>query len=574
MGSKGVNIEERIAAARGEIPADLLIKNCKVVNVFSGAINDVPVAVFSGRIVGFGDYEAREVIDGKGGFLLPGFFDGHVHLESSMVTPAEFALGVVPHGTTTVVCDPHEIANVLGMDGINYILESSRHIPLNLFIMLPSCVPATTMETSGAKLSAMELSYFLQHERVLGLGEVMNFPGVVQRDKDLMEKIVMSSGRRMDGHCPKLTGKDLCAYAIAGIKSDHESTTVEEGLEKLGLGIYLMIREGTTAKNLDALLPIVTEINSPRCFFVTDDRHPNDILNEGHMDHILRRAVAKGLNPITAIQMVTINPARYFHISDIGAIAPGGIADMVIVDDLKDFRVSRVLKDGQTVAIDGELLAPRTEPKVSVPRGTININWANPLNFAIRAEKDTALVIGIIPGQIMTKRLVKKVKTDDGVCISDTDGDILKIAVVERHRASGRIGLGFVQGFGIKRGAVASSIAHDSHNIVIIGENDLDMETALTQVAKQGGGQAVVANGEVVASVPLPIAGLMSEESLSSVKGRVERTLAAVHDLGSPLHNPLMSMSFLALPVIPELKISDLGLIDVNRFARVGLFDI
>lgn len=571
-------LEDVIAVARGERPADLLLRGGRVVNTLTGEIVEADVAICGGRVVGTSpgwvgdaDYQAKEVVDLGGSYVCPGFVDAHVHLESSMVHPAEYARAVVPRGTTAVVADPHEIANVFGLYGIRYMMESSEGVPLDVYVMASSCVPATHMETSGATLSAGDLSLLLHDERVLGIAEMMNYPGVLFRDPAVMEKIVIAGDRPIDGHAPLLSGKDLNAYVVSGIGSDHECTTVDEAREKLGLGMRIFIREGTTARDLAALLPLVTPLNARRCAFCTDDRHPADLLNEGHIDSIVRQAIKLGCPPVTAIQMATLNPAEYFRLYHVGAVAPDFVADLIVFDDLQAPVARQVYKAGQLVAQDGELL-PTVLPARRIPiRSSVNVDWLS-IDFKIPAEGDRIKVIGVIPDRIVTKKLVEPARIENGLAVADPVRDILKMAVVERHMASGNVGLGFVQGVGLKRGAMASSVAHDAHNIVVIGTNDEDMMTACIEIVRMRGGQAVVADDEVLAALPLPIAGLMSEEPLEKVREGNEALARAAADLGCQLRDPMMAMAFLALPVIPALKLTDKGLVDVEKFDFVSLF--
>lgn len=568
-----MQLEELIQVARGEVEVDLLLKNAQVVNVFSGNIHPADVAIHQSYIVGLGGYRARQIIDLQGQYLCPGFIDGHVHIESSMLRVPEFARVVVPQGTTTVICDPHEIANVLGLDGIRYMLESSKYTPFSVYVMLPSCVPATDMETAGSKLTAEDLAAMLGSEWVLGLGEVMNYPGVIFCDWEVLNKIKVATGRVIDGHAPGLSGRDLCAYIAAGIGSDHECTTVEEAREKLQLGMHIMIREGTTARNLEALLPIVTRSNASNCMFVTDDRHLPDLLNEGHMNFVIRKAVQLGLDPIIAIQMATINTARYFGLKDKGAIGPGMRADLVVLDNLKDFNIQMVFRGGQMVAKEGKLLPLAHKPKDVPIRSSMNINWQVSDDFRLPAAGKWAKVIGILPNEIVTDNLLEEVKNVDGFAVADVERDILKLAVIERHLASGNMGLGFVKGLGLKQGALASSVAHDSHNLVIVGTNDTDMLIAAHEVERLRGGLVAVADGQVLASLPLPIAGLMSDRPYEEVNAALNNLLTVAHELGSDLHDPFMTLSFLALPVIPSLKLTDRGLVDVTQFKFVPLFE-
>jgi adenine deaminase len=439
--------------------------------------------------------------------------------------------------------------------------------------MLPSCVPATDMETAGSKLSSEDLGAMWRSEWVLGLGEVMNYPGVIFRDWQVLNKIKVAEGRPIDGHAPGLSGRDLCAYVAAGIGSDHEATTAAEAREKLQLGMHIMIREGTTARDLEALLPAVTPSNASRCMFVTDDRHLPDLINEGHMNFLLRKAIGLGLNPITAIQMTTINPARYFGLTDKGAIGPGMRADLVVLDDLQEFKPRMVFRGGNMVAQDGHLLPLKEKPKDVPLRSSMNINWSKTGDLELPVQGTRAKVIGVNPDSIVTESLLEEVKSQDGLAVADVQRDILKMAVIERHLASGNVGLGFVKGLGLKRGALGSSVAHDSHNLVLVGTNDADMLLAAREIERMRGGLAVVAEGRVLAQLPLPIAGLMSEEPFEKVNEKLLELLDAAHELGSSLHDPFMTLSFLALPVIPSLKLTDKGLVDVTQFKFVPLFE-
>jgi len=539
--------------------------------VLSGEIHPADIAIYGGQVVGWGGYQARQVVDLGGKFVCPGLIDAHVHLESSMVQPAEFSRAVLPHGTTAVVCDPHEIANVLGLAGVRYILDASAGLPLHVYVMAPSCVPATHMETAGAELTAVDIEAILAHDRVLGLAEMMNFPGVLFRVPAVLEKIKIAGNRPVDGHAPGLSGLDLNAYIAAGVRSDHECTDLDEAHEKLRRGMHIFIREGTTARNLHALLPLVTPANAHLCHFCTDDRHPDTLLREGHIDDLVRKAIAWGLDPVTAVQMASINTADYFGLRGVGVVAPGYRADLLVLDDLDRVQVAQVYAAGRLVAERGRfLLSPADLPRVPI-QPSVHVDLSV-LDFAIPAGEGSARVIGVIPEQVVTDDLRLEPTVVDGHVASDPARDLLKMAVVERHRGTGNVGLGLVKGVGLKRGAIASSVAHDSHNIVVIGASDAEIRAAVAAVADMGGGQVAVADGEIRAACPLPIAGLMSDRPLEEVRDQAAALTAAAHALGCTLPDPLMTMSFLALPVIPALKLTDKGLVDVGKFDFVPLF--
>lgn len=575
------DLTQRIRVASGRGKADLLLRNGRVIDVFSCQIERKDVAIWQGLIVGFGDYSAREVIDLEGAFLSPGLIDGHVHVESSLVTLPHFARSVVVRGTTTVVIDPHEIANVLGRDGIRLMAESAAGLPLNVFLMIPSCVPATGLETSGASLGARDLKTLLNEPWALGLAEMMNFPGVIDADPKVLKKIEAAKGKRIDGHAPLLSGKGLYAYISAGIRSDHECTTLKEAREKLASGMWIMIREGTAARNLKDLLPLVTPENSRRFLFVTDDRHPRELIEEGHIDFLVRKAIEAGLSPLSAIQMATLNAAEYFKLEGLGAIAPGYRADLVTFDHLSSLQVDKVFKDGVLVAKEGRLLHEPCEGWTNNPLGakgyskarrTIRIGELSKKNLILRSSVPFAKVIQVIPGQILTQKSLKQVVLKEGIALPHVKEDILKIVVIERHKGTGNVGIGFVQGFGLKRGAIGSSVAHDSHNLVVVGTSDEEIWVAIKAIERMGGGLVVVSEEEIRSAVELPVAGLMAELSVSEMDERLSRLNRAAKELGSRLDDPFMVLSFLSLPVIPELKITDKGLVDVNRFKIVSVF--
>ncbi len=569
-------LKKRISVARREIPGDLVLKGAMVVNVFTGDIQDNDIAISEGVIAGVGpDYHGKDEVDIEGKWVVPGLIDGHIHIESSMLIPSRLAAALLPHGTTTIVSDPHEIANVMGIDGIHFMLEESRSIPFDIFFMASSCVPATHLETAGATLSASDLSGLKEEPRILGLAEVMNFPGVLMGNEQVLEKIALFKDEVVDGHCPSLKGYDLQAYLAAGIRSDHETVNRLEGLEKVQSGMMLMIRDGTTAKNLEELLPLVNTNNSRRFCFVSDDLHAEDILKRGHLNFTVKKAVKSGLDPVTAIRFVTLNPAEYFGLRDRGAVAPGFKADLVVLNALEKFEVASVYKDGRLVSDYGTLVnfpAEKGEMPL-VGSKTFNIAPFTSDSFKIPHPGGKAKVIEIIPGQIVTRMIYKNVKSKDNWVAPDIESDILKLCVVERHNATGNIGLGLVRGFGLKHGAIASSVAHDSHNVIVVGVSDEAICRAVEVVRDMGGGLAAVSGDrKVVAEMPLEIAGLMSGQQLETVVKQLHAVKEAAASLGCSVEEPFMALSFLALPVIPEIKLSDRGLVDVNRFEIVSLF--
>jgi len=562
---------DRIRSARGAGEADLVITNCFLLDVLSGRVHPGTVAVSGGWIVGLdGGYKAARTMDLGGRYLAPGLIDAHVHLESSMVTVPQFASAVVPRGTTTVITDCHEIANVMGIDGINYMLDCAAEAPLDVFVMLPSCVPATPLETSGAVLEAADLEPLLGEPRVIGLGELMNYPGTIAGAPEVLAKLKLFGGRPIDGHAPGLTGNDLSAYIAAGPDSDHECTTAAEAEEKLQKGMYVFMREGTGARNLLDLLPVANADNSRRCCLCTDDSHPTDLLGRGHIDSLLRMAVGAGVSPLRAVQMATLNTATRFGLSSRGALAVGYRADMVVFDDLESFGVSTVFKDGRVVTTDGALTeAPGEQRSVA---SSFNVAGFGANRLRLRATGKRARSIVVEPGQIVTGTSLTPVAVQDGFAEADPQEDLMKIAVVERHGGTGNVAVAFVRGFKLRAGALASSVAHDSHNVVVVGCTDADMTAAVERIVAMGGGQVVVVGGEVKAELALPIAGLMSPLTVEEVARGVETLNRAAGDLGCALDDPFMTMSFLALPVIPELKLTDKGLVDVGRFEIVGPF--
>lgn len=563
---------QRIAVARGGVPAQLVLRNAQLVNVLSGEIYLTDIVIADGDIVALErGYEAEQVIDLDGKYVCPGFIDAHVHIESSLCTPPEFSRTVLAHGVTSVVTDPHEIANVLGLEGIRFMLERAKHGPINMFVMASSCVPATEMETSGARLEAEDLAPLLSDPWVLGLAEVMNYPGVIYGDEGMIDKLELFSDRVLDGHSPAVRGKPLNAYVAAGIGSDHECTTVEEALEKLRLGLTIFIRQGTTTHNLLPLLPLIKPENYSRICFCTDDRVPASLLDEGSIDHMVRVAIANGVDPITAIRLGTINTANYFRLYHLGAIAPGRRADLIVFSDLHDLRAEQVYRGGVLAAENGHTVLPKPALRKLDLRSTMNVA-PGALDLRIPALSARMRVIGGSDEQVVTPRHEEDVKNVAGEAVADPDRDILKMVVVERHRASGNTGKAFIKGFGLKRGALAGSIAHDHHNLVIIGADDASMQRAAQAVIEMGGGLVVCEGDEVLATLALPVAGLMSEAPIEAVRRDYDALTTAAQQLGSPMRDPFMAMSFMALEVIPYLKLTDVGLVDVELFKVVDLF--
>src|SRR6266516_5220581 len=570
-------LQRRIQIARSQQPADLVLRNARLVNVCSGECYPADVALADGLVVGIsapGDvYHGRQERDLQGRWLAPGLIDGHMHIESTMLLLSEFTHIVTPRGVTAVMLDPHEFANVMVVDGIRYVLEASRGLPLSAYVMLSSCVPASSFESPYRVLMADDLLPLLADERVLGLAEMMNMPGVLQGDEQVLAKIVATrkQGRVVDGHAPGLSGSDLCAYATAGVMSDHECTTIEEARQRIRLGMWLMIREGSAARNMDILLPLIKELHPPRVFFVTDDRDPQDLTTRGHIDSMVRRAIELGLDPVEAIRLASYNTAQYFRLYNRVAIAPNFIADLVVLDDLNTFQVESVYKGGKLVAQGGRLLVEVPTVTFTGVTGTVHIGNISEDDLRIAGKPGPIEIVGIEPGQITTQHLQEEAPLRDGEIVADPSRDLLKLVVIERHHASGSIGLGIVKGFGLRKGALASSVAHDAHNLVIAGVSDRDILQAAQVLEEMGGGFACVVDGEVRASVPLPYGGLVSPLPAAELVQQLNVLDAAAAELGCTLDHPSMTLSFLSLSVIPSLKLTDQGLIDVEKFRLVPL---
>lgn len=566
------DLKSLVRAARGDAPADLLLHNAQLVNVYSGEIYPADVALLGDRIIGIGEgYAAHKEIDLKGSYLAPGLIDAHVHIESAMVGVRQFAAAVVPRGVTAVVADPHEITNVLGLDGIRYMFDQAKYGQLSMYVMVPSCVPSTHLATAGAYLEAKDIAALQNDRWVLGLAEMMNYPGLVNEDQGVLDKIEAFKTRVLDGHAPGLSGLPLNAYVAAGIGSDHECTTVAEAQEKLRLGMYILMREATNAHDLANLLPLITPDNARRICFCTDDRHPGDLLDQGSVDYLVRTAIRSGVDLVTAIRMATLNTAEWFRMYDRGGIRPGNRADLIVFDDPEAFDVRLVVRDGQVVAEDGTLLPFNVPERPSYLRGSMNINW-HTVNFTIPAEGRRAHVIGVVPDQLVTEDRVLEIPATSGVAKPDPERDIIKMAVIERHMATGNVGKGFVQGLGLRRGAIASTIAHDHHNLIVAGTDNISLTTAAAAVADMGGGLAVADGIRILGRLPLPVAGLMSTKPITEVRRQLDEVISAARSLGSELHDPFMALGFLALEVIPHLKLTDQGLVDVDKFQFVPLW--
>ncbi len=573
-GNRIQRIKKRARLAAGEGRVELVLRGGKVVNVFNGKIEEKDIAIDGGKVIGLGSYVGEKEVDLKGATVVPGFIDAHMHMESTLVTPEQMARILVPRGTTTVIADPHEIANVCGLEGIRYMIEAAEQTPLTGFFMLPSCVPATPFEHAGAVLKADDLAQMMTHPKVLGLGELMNYPGAISGDDDVMEKVHLFKDKIIDGHGPELTGKALNAYVINGVQTEHECTTVAEMEERLGLGMYIAIREGSAARNLEALIRGVTPRNAHRCLFCTDDKHPEDILVEGHIDFNVRKAIALGLDPILAVQMATINTARCYGLKDIGAIAPGYDADFAVVSDLEALNIQAVYKKGVKVAEGGTAYFDVAPVATGAVEKTVRCSKVRPEDFELKLAGDVVNVIGITPKSIVTQHVVRRVYQDAEGCFqSNPKIDVVKIAVVERHGKTGDIGIGLVENFNLKGGSIATSIAHDSHNLIVIGDNDADMALAVNRLIDMDGGIVVTSQGEVRAELALKIGGLMSDAPMEEVSSALKVLRREAHEtLGIPKTlEPFMTLSFLALPVIPELKITDQGYFDVTRFEKIAV---
>lgn len=565
------NLKSLISVAKGEHPADLLITNAKIINVFSGEIEEGNIAVTGEYIAGIGDYASgKDIHDAQGKYVIPGYINAHVHIESSMLDVAEYALTVVPRGTLGIVTDLHELANVLGIEAFDYVASVCENLPLDFYFMAPSCVPATNLETSGAVIDISALEDILKKPGVIGLGEMMNYPGVLNKDDNVLKKLEMFQGHIIDGHAPGLGGKDLSAYISAGIYSDHECVTLEEAREKLAKGMYIMMREGSSEKNLESLVPLVNDKNYHRCMLVTDDRNVFSLKQEGDMDWAVYRAVSLGLDPVRAVQLATINPAQYLGLKNVGAISPGYFANMIILSDFENMQTEEVFYRGLLVGVGKE---PNFTPRVgraSQPINTIRVKEFDISELALKPAGAEMPVINIIPDQIVTKKTMEKPKLENGFVVADIERDILKIVVVERHKKTGNIGVGLIKGYGLKKGAIASSVAHDSHNIIVVGTNDGDIVKAINEVKAMQGGLVVVLDGQVIGAMALPLAGILSLEPAGVAVAQLDDIETLVKEMGVSVESPFTLLSFMALPVIPEIRITDKGIVDVNKFEIIA----
>ena len=567
-----MNKKHLIRVAQGLEPADLVLKNAEVFHVYTGEFILCDIAIADGYIAGTGSYFGIEEIDMQGRYITPGFIDAHVHIESSMLTPYQFAKAALPCGVTTIVTDPHEIANVCGAKGIQYMLDATEQLPLNVYFMLPSCVPATDFEDSGAVLLAEDLEPFMEHPRVLGLAEVMNAPGVLQQDENVMAKLEMAGKGRIDGHAPGLTSSQLMGYAAAGITTDHECITKEQALDRLRAGIKVMLREGSAAKNMRGLLPTVNPDTAPYFMFCADDKIPAELLDSGYINYMVKTAIEEGVSVANALQIATINAARHYGIKDAGAILPGRRADLLVFDNLDEWKPRQVYKDGRLAVDNGRLLQEGRNCDSSSLEHTVNLAPVTVESFRLPLKTEMANVIGLVPYQIVTNKAVLSVKRVDGCAVSDVENDILKLAVLERHHATGNIGLGLVKGFGLKRGALASTVGHDSHNLIVIGTNDEDMLAAVQELQRIGGGICIAEDGQIRGVLPLPVGGLMTNEPALMVAKQQAEMISLAREMGVPeFYSPFLTLAFLSLPVIPSLKLTDRGLVDVDSFKFIPL---
>ncbi len=559
-----------VKMARGKKKAELVLKNCSVVNVFTGMIDKGDIAISDGIILGIGEYRGEKEIDCKHHHVVPGLIDGHVHIESSLMTPPGFAKAVMPKGTTTVIADPHEIANVCGLDGISYMLKASMHCPLDVFVMLPSCVPSTDFENAGAILDAKDLQTLMDEEKVLGLGEMMNYPGVFLGNESVHEKLLAFQKRTIDGHAPGVSGKDLNSYILSGVETDHECVDYKELEEKVSKVMYIHLREGSATRNVAELCRGITPTNSRRLMFCTDDKHPTDIVQEGHINYNIRLAIENGINPITAIQMATINTAQCYGLKHTGAIAPGYKADLIVLDDLDVFKVRDVYKDGVLVSQNGKACFEQDKFEDTSVQNTIHLKDKQTIQLDMALNSEYVKVIGLKEDSIITKKVIRKVDVIHGEFSNNPKVDILKLAVIERHKQTGNIGLGLVEGFGLRGGAIGLTIAHDSHNMIVIGDNDQDMKLCVDKLIELTGGICIVQDGEVSASLQLEVGGIMTDAPLEEVTTKLSELEVIARAMGVPHGvDPFMTLAFLALPVIPELKVTDIGLFDANEFKFV-----
>jgi adenine deaminase len=569
-----VHLQELIEAARGDRPADLVLRHGQMINVFTGRVEEVDLAIHRGFVVGWGDYAARETVELGGAYLCPGFIDGHFHMESTLLSPAQLCAAVLPHGTSAVIADPHEIANVLGLKGIRYFLAATEHLPLEVYFNLPSCVPASPLETSGANLRACDLHSLLPHPRILGLAEMMNFPGVVHGVPEVLDKLLLFQDHVRDGHAPLLSGMGLNAYLAAGITSDHECTSLAEAHEKVAKGMAIMLREGSQSKDLEQLLPLVDQHTWPRCMLVSDDCHPDDLVREGHMNAVVNRAMALGLDPVMALTLATWTPAAYFRLQRRGALAPGYYADFTVSPTLSPWDPQRVFKRGREVAREGRLLVdPESWVQPQPPESPMRMARVVAGDLEVVAHSGKLRVIGVQEGSLLTRKVLVTPKIQGGQVVVDLDRDILKLVVFNRYQPGRTPAVGFIQGFGLKRGAIATTVAHDAHNLIAVGATDDDIVAVVETVRQSRGGMAIGAAGGTVSLLPLPIAGLMSTWPLERVAEQLEQIKQQARSWGSTLQNPFMALSFMALGVIPELKLTDLGLVDVTSFSVVPLFE-